>query len=347
MKTKLALIKSLGGYLRLGAAVGTALLSCGLPLHARAAAFDSPVGSWDVTFSGSRQGLALIEFFGDNTFAVFEIVVPKKPSSSSSSDSRSVDEGRNPGGDAGRNGFISTAGSTTVNPAAAGTTNLFGEEFVTNGQWHFDVNGNLIGFYGESLGEICTTTTVTITNCINGDIPGAPCGFVTNIITTNCVSVNAGVNFKGKVTSGKRLTLMCQAFSRNFTASGVPISTTLTNIAGSYYGTRTRGGLSSIEFLTLSPVTPPVEMPDMANVYSILGGSSDYSYNIPPGGHALLSRSGKIAFAMFFDDGQTVRATVGGFDSRRLRFNTLGVEQPGGDLKDFIRFTGALSPTVP
>lgn len=346
MKTKLAIIKSLAEYLRLGAAAGAVLLSCGLPFHARAAAFDSPVGIWDVTFSGSRQGLALIEFNVDNTFSVFEIVVPKKPSSSGDN-GRGAPESRNPGGDASRNPFVSTAGSSTVNPEAAGTTNLFGQEFVTNGQWHFDTSGNLIGFYGESLGQICTTTTVTITNCINGDIPGQPCGFVTNIVTTNCVSINAGVNFKGKVTPGKRLTLMCQAFSRPFTASGVPVDNTLTNIAGNYYGTRIRGGLSSIEFLTLSPVTPPVEMPDMANVYSIVGGSSDYTYNIPPGGFALLSRSGKIAFTMFFDDFQTVRATVGGFDRRRLRFNTQGVEQPGGDLKDFIRFNGAFSPAVP
>ena len=345
MKTKFALFKSLGGYLRLGAAAGAVLLSCGLPNQARAAKFDSPVGTWDINFSGTRQGLALMEFNGDNTFSVFEIVVPKRPSSSDSSNSRGVDESRHPGDDASRRGFISTSTSSSVNPQPAGTTNLFGEELVATGQWHFDVNGNLIGFYNESLGEICTTTTVTITNCINGSIPDQPCGFVTNIVTTNCVPINAGVNFRGTVTPGKRLTLSCQAFARNFTASGVP-ATTLTNIAGSYYGTRITPGLSTIEFLTLSPVSPPVELPDMVNVYAVAGGSGDYSYNLV-GGHALLSHSGKIAFALLLDDLQTVRATVGGFDKRRLRFNTQGVEQPGGDLTGFMRFNGALSPSVP
>src|SRR4051794_20671430 len=90
MKTKSALIKSLGGYLRLGAAVGTALLSCGLPLHARAAS-GSPVGTWDVMISGSRQGLAVMQFFDEGTsdsrtFQIYEILVPKRPSFSSSSD---------------------------------------------------------------------------------------------------------------------------------------------------------------------------------------------------------------------------------------------------------------------
>jgi hypothetical protein len=168
---------------------------------------------------------------------------------------------------------------------------------------------------------------------------------VTNIVTTNCVPINAGVNFRGKVTAGKRLTLSCTAFARPFTASGVPI-TTQTNIAGSYYGTRLTPGLTTIEFFTLSPVSPPVELPDMANVYTVFGGSSDYSYNTM-GGHALLSHSGKIAFALLLDDLQTVRATVGGFDRRRLRFNTAGVEQPGGDLTGFMHFNGAFSPPAP
>jgi len=66
MKTKSALIKSLGGYLRLGAAAGTVLLSCGLPLNTRAAS-GSPVGIWDVAISGSRQGLAQMSFSGGGT----------------------------------------------------------------------------------------------------------------------------------------------------------------------------------------------------------------------------------------------------------------------------------------
>jgi len=352
MKTKL--IKSLGGYLRLGAAAGTVLLSCGLPLHARAAAFASPAGTWDVTLSGSRQGLALIEFTDggtpdSRTFSIYEIIVPPKPSSSSL-DPRSVDESRNAGFDASRNGFVSTG--TSIN-SATNTPQLFGDELSSSGLWGFDTKGRVVGFYGESLGLVCTTNIVTITNCINGDIPGQPCGFVTNIETVTCVSVTNGVNFIGTVVTNKSLTLAAQTTGRKFTLHGLPIIQ-LTNVAGSYTGSRTSMGVTTFEFLTLSPVSPPVELPGMLNVYSVLGGSADYSYMVAPnvfstsGGTALLSRSGKIAFAVPLDpDGSIFRATLGGFDRVHLRFNTLGVEQSSGPLGNFIRFSGALSPTGP
>ena len=356
MKTKFALIKSLGGYLRLGAAAGTVLLSCGLPLHARAAAFASPVltngSAWDVNLSGSRQGLAQMQFFDGGTpdtrtFAILEIVVPPRPSSSSSSgsDGRDGTGERNPGGgDATRNGFIST-GSSTISVVNT-TPQLFGEELSSSGFWGFDTGGRLIGFYGESLGLICTTNTVTITNCINGDIPGQPCGFVTNVDTVTCVSVTNGVNFIGTVAPNQRLTLTAQTTGRKFALHGLP-GVALTNIAGMYTGSRTVRGVTTFELLTLSPLPPPVQLPGMVNVYDVLGGSADYSYNVF-GGTAMLSRSGKIAFAVPLDpDGSVFRATIGGFDRMHLRFSTLGVEQTAGPLGDFIRFKGALSPTGP
>jgi hypothetical protein len=357
MKTKVALIKSLGGYLRLGAAAGAVLASCGLPLHARAAAFDSPAGTWDVSLSGSRQGLAIMEFTDGGTpdtrtFSVYEIVVPPKPSSSGGSDPRSVDENRHPGtDDASRNGFIST-GNSVLSAAAQSTPRLFGDELSASGMWGFDTKGRIVGFYGESLGLVCTTNIVTITNCINGDIPGQPCGFVTNIETVVCVSVTNGVNFVGNVVPNKSLTLAAQTENHKFTLRGLPIIA-LTNIAGSYVGSKTANGVTTFEFFTLSPVTPPVELPGMLNVYSIVGGSADYSYMVAPGffslgGTALLSRSGRIAFAIPLDpDGFVFRATLGGFDRVHLRFNTMGVEQSSGILGNFIRFNGALAPTGP
>lgn len=350
MKTKL--IKSLGGYLRLGAAAGTVLLSYGLPLHARAAAFASPVltngGAWDVTLSGSRQGLALMQFFdggtpATRTFSVYEIIVPPKPSSP---DPHTADASRNPGGggaDDSRNGFVT---GTSVN--ATNASHLFGDEFSSTGMWGFDPLGHVVGFYGESLGLVCTTNIVTITNCINGDIPGQPCGFVTNIETVTCVSVTNGVNFIGSVTPNKSLTLAAQTEGRKFTIHGLPIIA-LTNIAGSYTGSKTQLGVTTFEFFTLSPVSPQVQLPGMLNVYSVVGGSADYSYMTVPsffgvGGTALLSRSGKIAFAVPLDpDGSIFRATLGGFDRVHLRFNTLGVEQPSGPLGNFIRFSGAFT----
>jgi hypothetical protein len=336
MKTKSALIKSLGGYLRLGAAVGTVLLSCGLSLHARAAS-GSPVGTWDVVISGSRQGLAVMQFSDGGTpdtrtFSIYEIIVPKKVSFSSSSD-----DSRNATGDDSRSG--TSSGSST--PSVITFTNLFGEEFVLDGKWSFDVNGKIIGVFGEALAEVCTPETFTVTSQTN--FPDGSIGFTTNTITiTNCVGITNGVSFIGTAVSNKSLTLTGHAFSRPFVFSGLPVITTLTNISGNYYGTRVAGGLSSVEFLTLSPSTL---LPPGFNVYDVRGAGGGYSYNAP-GGHALLSRRGKIAFAIPFDpDGSILRATVGGFDLRRLRFNTQGVEQSDSQQQNnFIRFNGAVSP---
>src|SRR4051812_27427549 len=100
MKTKFPLIKSFGGYLRWGAAIGAVLLSCGAPLQSRAAAFASPEGTWDVSMSGRHQGLAVFTFNADGTFDVASILVPKLPVVPS--DSNSADRGT--GGDGSRTG---------------------------------------------------------------------------------------------------------------------------------------------------------------------------------------------------------------------------------------------------
>jgi hypothetical protein len=329
MKTKFALIKSLAGYLRLGAAVGTALLCCGLPLHARAAS-GSPVGTWDVTISGSRQGLALMQFFDDGSFHIYEIIVPKRPSSPSSSS----DDSRGTGGDDSRSG---TSSSGTSTPSVTTITNLFGDESILNGRWSFDVNGKIIGSYGEALAEVCTPETFTVTSVTN--FPDGSIGYLTNTITiTNCVGITNGVDLIGTAVSNKSLTLTGHAFSRPVVFSGVPVIT-LTNISGNYNGARVAGGLSSFEFLTLSSSTLD---PGFNLIYDVHGVSGGYTYSAL-GGHALLSRRGKIAFAIPLDpDGNVFRATVGGFDLRRLRFNTQGVEQPEGPLH-FIKFNGAIS----
>jgi hypothetical protein len=326
MKTKFALIKSLGGYLRLGAAAGTVLLSCGLPLHARAAS-GSPVGTWDVVISGSRQGLAVMQFSADGTFSIYEIIVPKRPSFSSSSD-----DTRNDTGDDSRSGSVSSGSST---PSVITITNLFGEESILNGRWSF-FNGKIIGSYGESLAEVCTPETFTVVTTSNFDTSTY---YITNTITiTNCVGITNGVDFTGTAVSNKSLTLTGHAFSRPVVFSGLPVIL-LTNISGNYNGTRVSGGLSSYEFLSLS-----LSAMDFGNnmIYDVHGSSGGYSYTVF-GGHALVSRRGKIAFAIPFDpDGNILRATVGGFDRVRLRFNTQGVEQPDGPLH-FIKFNGATS----
>jgi hypothetical protein len=320
MKTISTVIKSLGGYLRLGVAAGTALLSCGLPLHAHAAS--DPVGTWDVAISGSRQGLAVMQFNVDGSFSIFEIIVPKRVSSSSSHDT----------GDRGGPDSRNDSGLPTT-PITF--TNLFGEESILNGRWSFDINGRVIGTFGESLAEVCTPETFTVVTISNFDTSTF---FITNTITiTNCVGITNGVSFTGTAVPNTRLTLTGRAFGRPVVFSGLP-SMALTNAAGPYNGARVAGGETSFEFLSLS--ASGLGIP---NLYDVTGVSGGYTYT-SLGGHALVSRRGKVAFAIPFDpDGEILRATVGGFDLRRLRFSTLGVEQPDGQIDKFIRFNGAFS----
>lgn len=320
--------KSLAKYLRWGAAAGAVLLSCGLPLQASAAS-GSPVGTWDVAISGGRQGLAVMQFLDDGSFSIYEIIVPKRPSLSSSHDTGDRD------GSDSRDGGGSGPSITTF-------TNLFGEESILNGRWAFDVNGRIIGSYGETLAEVCTPETFIVTSVTN--FPDGSIGFTTNTITiTNCVGITNGVNFTGSAVPGKRLSLSGRAFGRPVIFSGLPLIV-LTNASGNYNGTRVVGMESSFEFLSLSVSA----LDPLSNViYDVHGASGGYSY-ASLGGHALVSRRGKIAFAIPFDpDGDILRATIGGFDLRRLRFNTLGVEQPDGFAQGFIKFNGALAPVGP
>src|SRR4029077_17578534 len=100
MKTKFALIKTFGGYVRWGAAAATVLFSCGLHFGARAATPASPVGDWDVVMGGRHQGLAVFTFNADGTFSVGSILVPKPPQQLSTSS----DDSRGTGGNDSRNG---------------------------------------------------------------------------------------------------------------------------------------------------------------------------------------------------------------------------------------------------
>jgi hypothetical protein len=346
MKTKFALNKSLSGYLRWGVAAAAALVSAALPFQSRAAAFDSPAGTWDITMSGTRQGLALMEFFDGGTpdtrtFTILEIVVPNRPASVSSSDT----ESRNPdGGDDSRNG--PTGGGIPTPPVPM--TNIFGLESADNGSWGFDGRGRVIGFHAEVLPPIITTNTVTLTNCLPDGIiyfPDQPCGFSSNVITymTNFPGSN-GVSFVGTVVPGKHLTLAVRIGSQKLVYQGLP-AIVLPDLSGSWFGHRFATRETTVELFTLNPTGTP-------NVYDVTGGGGNYSYSGLGGeGIALVSRWNKIAFALPFDpDGLDGRATIGSFSSPvknfnglRLGFSTQGWEQRAGALDNHIRFTGGFS----
>ena len=310
-KTKERLQRSIG---RAAAVLGLIVLGASAA-HAQTPPA-SPVGVWDCNITGSRSGLALMEFFVDGTFVIEEIVVPAPPRSPSSP---AESTGRGTGG--GRNG---TGGSGGTNFTIL-STNLFGHE-ITTGRWGYDSRGNLIGFYSEILAGVCTTNVVTVTNSD---------GSVTNVETKVCKDFTNAVSFTGKTVPGTRLTLHCTLDAKKALYSGRP-AILLTNIAGKWYGNRLDHGFPTTEFLTLTDAG--------GNVYPVAGESGNYQYT----GVAMLSRWNKIAYDVrMLPEREIVRAVVGGFDKRRIRANTKGVEQTAGSLNRRIVFQATRSAVPP
>ena len=335
MKTKLASIKSLGGFLRLGAAAGAVLLSCGAPLHARAAAFDSPVGDWDVVMNARHQGLAVITFADDGTFSMSSILVPKPPTPPSSgvTDRGLADDSRN---DSGNTNVIILPPHTnlfgaffipqpdTVNPD--GSVNHVG---VDSGHWGFDAKGRLVGFYTDVSGyDVCVTNLVLVNNPITG-------GVDTNIVI-ECNRLTNAISFVGTVSPGKRLTMVSSTPDGKSVYTGVPITTVnLPDLSGNWTGVKTDDHLIYNEFFTLLRNSPD------ANTYTVDGGGPGYFY----GGTALLSKSGKFAFTLSINPGTDptkvhIRAVTGTLNKSNLSFRTMGFDEVSGDPANHILFTG-------
>src|SRR5438876_502685 len=259
-----------------GVAASVGLLLSGAA--ALAQPFASPVGTtWDVTLSGARSGLGLIDFASDGTFTITEFLVPNPRSAGTSTSA------------IGRDGVSSRDGSVSSSSSSSSTsveqTTIFGLE-TTSGRWGFNSQGNLIGFYGEVSGAVCTTNPVVITN-FDGTI-------ITNE-NVHCTFNTNEVSFTGKVVSGLRLTLAGTTGGRRTVYRGLP-SITLTNIAGDWYGQRIAPGQTTTEFFTL---TTPSSLVSNPNAYDVAGGGGNYSYSE---GVALLSRWHKIAFVLALDD---------------------------------------------
>ena len=337
MKTKLALIKSLGGFLRLGAAVGAVLASCGAPIQSRAAAFDSPVGQpWDVYMSGRHLGLAVITFNDDFTFSVASVLVPKPQGIIHAGTS---DDDRGTGGDDSRN---STSG-TNIPPTLPDHTNVFGfgvipapdnppGTAVEPGQWGFDAKGRLVGYFTDVSGyTICVTNEVLINTGI---------GVVTNIIV-ECSRVTNAISFVGTVVPGKRLTLLASTPDGKSVFTGVPVSTVnVPDISGQWTGMNLQNTIPHTEFFTLTRNDPA------GNTYAISGGGPGYLY----GGTAILSKSGRFAFSVDINPPITqteklrVRSVIGTLNKQKVNFRTGGLDQFAGD-PDFpenrVKFTAA------
>src|SRR5205823_8354866 len=112
--------------------------------------------TWDVNLSGDRSGLGLIDFASDGTFTITEILVPNPRSAVTITSAIGRD------GVSSRDGSVSSSSSSSSSTTVEQTT-IFGLE-TTSGRWGFNSQGNLIGFYGEVSGAVCTTNPVVITN---------------------------------------------------------------------------------------------------------------------------------------------------------------------------------------
>lgn len=112
-----------------------ALVIAGSTVQTQAAAFDSPVGDWDFSFSGSEKGVAQITFLGDNTLTGFEILAPGKPLSSGTTPES------NP-----RGGTFNDNDPRTGQPNGSSNTNkyVWGGVLI-DGYWGFDEKGKVVG----------------------------------------------------------------------------------------------------------------------------------------------------------------------------------------------------------
>jgi hypothetical protein len=250
--------------------------------------FNSPAGTWDFVISGSQgEGLAYLTFLDDFTFSGAELLTAKPHPTST------PDIGRNSGGDTGRN-----AGSSSSTNSTAGSTNLFGYGPI-NGSWNFDIKGNVIGFFVERVEEA----------------DGA------DVILDS-------VSFTGKVAGKdphKRFTLVASTPNGKVTYRGVQQSTTLTNASGVWYGIKTQGQQSFVEFFDVmagpNPFAPPY-------LYSVTGTGAGYSFD----GVCMLSSQKKIGFAYnVLPDDKTntiLRSVIGSFDPKKIKTSAKGVEEP-------------------
>jgi hypothetical protein len=205
---------------------------------------------------------------------------------------------------------------------------------VEAGQWGFDAQGRLVGFYTDVSGySVCVTNQVLINTGI---------GIVTNFVV-ECNRLTNAISFVGSVVPGKHLTLNATTPDGHSTYSGVPVATNLPDLSGQWSGVKTDNPLTFNEFFSLLPNTT-------VNNYNISGMGPGYIYQ----GVAFLSKSGKFAVAALINPPPgasdsstdvTVRSVMGSLNKQKFTFSTTGLEQPSGQDEPRIKFTGSrISP---
>jgi hypothetical protein len=325
----------------------------------------SPVGMWDFTVSGrSESGLAFLTFAADGTFSGYNLLA-STPKVTTTTD----DDERNATGDDSRNG---TSGSSST----GNNTNLFGFGPVS-GPWTFDNKGRVVGFFTEVVNQagsswpcvsdnfstniagtvyttnlsFCFVTNTFSTNVTFTSPSGTPNNvtftFVTNSVPGGGEFTN-GVSFVGKVTPGRKFTLVCTTSVGKTTYSGVPFNNALPDISGSWIAKKRVNGLDQLNLFDLASGAVsnpfPSDFPDVGNYpniyFTTTGQGPGYTFI----GVAALSTHKKIGFTFVSDLG-LLGATVGSFkqSSSATKADTKGIEDPGVPL----RFTAERSNTPP
>jgi len=184
-----------------------------------------------------------------------------------------------------------------------------------------------------SVNDFSSTNPVTATNVLPSGAFCETLPLTTNLVAStftnrtvcfarlfNCSAVTNAVNFTGKMTPGERLTLNAKSAAGNFTISGVP-AVAQADLSGEWSGTRKQYGSNVFELFDLAAVT------NKPNSYLVNGDGPGYSYE----GYALLSVKKKIALGLTIINGtsyQATRATIGSFNTNKLKSKTSGIEAP-------------------
>lgn len=125
--------------------------------------------------------------------------------------------GRNPGGDVGR--YIST---NYFGSSASSSTNLFGFGRV-NGPWTYDLaSGHVVGYFTQLVG-----------------------------------SNTHSVGFWAKVIPNRKLWLVASTPNGKVVYNGVPISTSLPDLSGTWYAYNYHAGQKLVEFFDATPGSSP------------------------------------------------------------------------------------------
>ena len=247
----------------------------------------TPVGDWDLVFSGSQKGLAVLTFNVNNTLTGFEIVRPS-PRKGSSTD---VDP-RHPGGEPGRTVVTTTPGSGSTVPKVI--TNLLGSAPIS-GIWYHDAAGKTIGLLNEIV-ETVEPVEMYMTNVVGSEVI-----ISTNVVLTVTSETN-GISFRAVVVPGSRITVYTYSPNGNNVLRGTPASILPGLLTGDFYAFGKRDALNFIEFLNFLPD------PLLASRYDIGGNGPAYSFT----GRALVSNRKQIAVATLSLDGTSVLSVYTG-----------------------------------